>query len=119
MSDVINILPNTSELESLQAQLKNMESAISLADSLEKLAKNRDFKKVIIEGFMTNSAAKSVRTSANYRATPELRESALASAQAAGALEQWMETISQMGIHAKTRIEEVKQGIVEVRGEDL
>lgn len=118
MSEVTNITRYGSKAENLEALRKEYEEGLKLGESLERLMRNRDFKKVIQDGFLKDNAARSVKISTNIRMSQEQREAALATAQAAGYLEQYMESILQLHAKAENDIKAIDEALLEIRNED-
>lgn len=111
----VNILQNTSKEQDIENRIKEMENAIAISESIEKLARNRDFKKVILEGFLIDEAARRTRESVNLALTEEHRKSAVASAQAAGHLEQFLIARTRLGMEARNRINDMRKELDLVR----
>lgn len=119
MSDVNSkIVPNTSDAQRIEAEQKVLKSLVDRHDALERLAKNRDFKKVILDGFLVDDAARNVKNSINIRMTAEHREAALHLAQAAGHLENYLESIAIAATTARKKLEESKAELEFIRQEE-
>lgn len=118
MSEVTNIVRYGSKAENLEALRKEYEEGLKLGESLERLMRNRDFKKVIQDGFLKDNAARSVKISTNIRMSLEQREAALATAQAAGYFEQYIESILQLHAKAKNEIKAIDEELLAIRNED-
>lgn len=104
--------------ESLESQLENCQKLVERRDQLAKLCKNREFKALILEQFMTEDCANYARLSADPALKPENRQDALALAQAAGHLKRWMSVIERMGDQAASQLEDLRQNIDDVRAEE-
>lgn len=107
------------QIEDLEDQLKQAEEAIELWQKALKLEKNREFKAVILDKFMVEDCAMYARTSVDQALPPEKRAHALAIAQAAGLLKQYLSVICQLGSQANGQIEHIRQAIAEARSEDI
>lgn len=106
-------------LESLEEQLKNEKLKIERRDAILRLKKNPDFRKVIREDFMVNECARYVRESINPMLQPNEQAMALAMAQSAGFLKQYLNVSIQMGDVAEGIASAVETAIEEVRAEEI
>ena len=96
------------------------EELVKLADraeSLDRLAKNKDFKKIILEDFMVNDCSRYAQESADPLLEPHHRADALAMAQAAGHLKRYLQINRQMSRKASMDIVSIDEAIEEMRAE--
>jgi hypothetical protein len=84
------------ELEFLQAEL-------SLAESMNKLLGNKDFKKIFIEGFMKEDMVQIGYNFTNIK--PENRQLLVENLLARGIFKQYIDSIISAGLKAKSNIE--------------
>jgi hypothetical protein len=87
-------------------------------DAAERLAKNKDFRKLILEGFCLKDAARYVQASEDPCIEANERADALKIAQASGHLKRFLSVTIQMGRHAKNTIPELEETLGEVRSEE-
>lgn len=108
MSDVIRLE------KQLEAGKKEIEKrAIAL-----RLYENADFKKLIVDGFMTEECARYAQLSADPVLQPNERADALGLAQAAGHLKRFLSVVVTMGNAAEGRQIELENAIEEARQEE-
>ena len=90
------------ELEYLEQNIKQSQKIVDLGDTLERLRNNRDFKKIILEGYFEKEAVRLV----HLRSDPNMQsnESRLAidkQIDAIGTLHQYFQTITTMASMAQ------------------
>jgi hypothetical protein len=107
-----------SEVFALEKQLAGFKKAVELKAIAERLAQNPDFKKLIMEEFMVNEAARYVHTSADPAMNAEQRADALAIAQAGGHLKRYLSVIMQMGFSAENQMVSLEEAIEQARLEE-
>ncbi len=100
------------DLENQKDQFKKL---VELRDIADKLCRNRDFKKLILEEYMVNEAARLVQVSGDPNLTKDQKEDALAMAQATGHLKRYLQVVTQMGNHAESQIPNIDDEIAELR----
>ena len=102
------------QLEIRREELRNLSD---MAEAHDRLTSNRDFKKIILEGFMVEDCARYVHESADPLLAPEQRADALSLAQAAGHLKRYLQIHRAMARRANADIEGIDQAIDEMRAE--
>lgn len=102
----------------LEQQLDGAKKLVEFRRMALKLAQNREFKKLILEEFCVNEAARYVQNSANPALGPDERADCLAIAQAAGHLKRWLSVQVQMGAKAEAEMPELEDAIAEARLEE-
>lgn len=85
----------------LEIEKKNCHERMALRDSIIKLQKNKDFQKIIEQGFMLEDCARYARNSGLVTLTKEEREDSLLKAQAAGHLKEYLHAKIMMGNNAE------------------
>lgn len=110
---------NTSVVEGLEEQLKAAKDAIEYRDSAIRLAKNRDFRRLILDGFCEADAARHVRMSTDPNLSPVMQADALGMAQAGGYLKRHLHAIMQLGATADKDAAEIELELEEARAEEL
>jgi hypothetical protein len=106
---------NTSAIEGLEDQLKNAKELVERRQMALKLASNREFKKLILEGFCEKDAARLVGESADPALPEKERADALAMAQAGGHLKRFLSAVFQMGYVSERDIPEIEQALEDAR----
>lgn len=104
-----------SEVSALEYQRNGMAKLIEQRDAAIRLSKNRDFKTLILEGFMVEEAARYVHASADPMLPPNERADALALAQASGHLKRYLSVVTRMGDDAASQLPHIDEAIEEER----
>lgn len=105
MSEVTSL-----RVTSLHQQLEAAKVLADRGQSLRRLLSNRDFRKIILEGFLRDDAARLVQESVDMSLTEFDRANALALAQASGHLKQFLLVVEQ-------RAEKAEGDILDLTGE--
>ena len=103
-------------IRDLEAHLELNQSAVERRDALLRLTENRDYKRLIREEFLTADCARFAQLSVDPQLTAENRADALAKAQAAGHLKQYLSVIILQGNTAENTIPEILEALEEARG---
>lgn len=108
------------ELDVIERNISEAKKLVDLADSLERLRENRDFKKVVLEGYFEKEAIRLVLLKAdpNFQ-TPERQDSIWSQIDAIGNLHQYFQTIYQQAAIARKSIEADEAIREEILAEDL
>ena len=107
-----------SEVNQLQKQLDDYKKLSERRKQALRLSENKDFKKLVLEGFCVTDAASYVSASADPQLTPAQRQDALNIAQAAGHLKRFLSIQMQMGAHAEREIAQIEEAIVAAQAEE-
>lgn len=107
-----------SDVQALQEQIELEKAKIAQRDMAIRLAKNPDFRKLILDEFCVKEAARYVQTSADPAMGPQERADALAIAQATGHFKRWMSIQFQMGAHAERTLKDLEDEIEQARAEE-
>lgn len=110
---------NPSEVSQLERQLDVAKHLIEQKTMAERLAGNRDFRKLILTGFCRDDAARFVQESGDPMLTFEQRNDCLAMAQASGHLKRFLSMQIQMGSTAERNVVELEEALVEARAEEV
>lgn len=95
----------------LERQILGEKEAHARFEAIDRLFRNRDFKKVILEDFATKDCARYTRESCDPMLNPEQRADALAMAQASGHLLRYLDMADRMGSVSKDKIRELEDEI--------
>lgn len=106
-----------SDIQALEHQIENAKAVVAQRDLMIKLSANREFRKLIIEGFCRDEAARFVHLSTEPGLNEQDRADSLATAQAAGHLKRWMNAIIMMGNRAEGDIIQCNETLEELRQE--
>lgn len=111
-----------SRINALEDQLADSKLLIERRDTIQRLSKNADFRKVILEDFFVTECARYARESGDPALPPEARADALAIAQAAGHLKRFLNVQIQLGNQADASMASIEEALAEERAageEDL
>lgn len=104
-----------SEVEEAVKQLREYQAdqkiLVDVRDAYHRLCANPDFRKLIIEGFMTHECARYVQESCDPMLTAPQRADALAMAQAAGNLKRFLALCHVIGNTAEDNIRKADDDI--------
>lgn len=103
------------EVEQLEQQRDDVRTLLDRREMATRLAKNRDFKLLIMEGFMRDEAARLVQMSSDPVLKEQERTDALNMAQATGHLKRFLQMIFTMASVAEREMPEIDQAIFEAR----
>lgn len=104
-------------IEQLELQLESSKEQVELRNAAQRLWENRDFKKVILEGFMLHECARYAQQAGNPAMSREDRDDALQLALAAGHLKRFLSVTIQMGNNAESQIKAIEDALDEDRAE--
>ena len=94
------------ELQQIESNLKRNAVVTELGNALARLKGNRDFKKVILEGFFEDEAIRLVHLKADPNMQgSDSQKAILTQMDAIGALRQYLETLAQLAGMAQKSIE--------------
>jgi hypothetical protein len=103
------------KLQHCEAQLESAKQKVAFRDAIIKLMDNREFRKVVREGFMVTAAADYARESGNPAINERQRADALALAQAPGHFKRWLNAQLMMGDNAQSEIVEIEEVMEAIR----
>jgi hypothetical protein len=109
---------NTSVVNGLENQLKDAKDLIDRRNMALKLASNREFRKLVLEGFCEKDAARLVSEAGDPALTPQQRADAFEMAKAGGHLKRYLSACFQMGAAAERDLEELEATLAEARVEE-
>lgn len=103
----------------IQISIEEANETIDFAKSLDKLHKNRDFKKVILEGYFKEEAIRLVNLKADPAVqSPERQESIIQAIDAIGALRNFFGTAYQKASWAEGAIDAAEEELEALRNEE-
>lgn len=106
------------EMEQVELTIEDAQKLIDRRDSLLKLQNNRDFKKIINEGFLKEEAVRLVHALADPNLA-QFREQIQGSIEGIGVLLQYFHTITAMGNAAENEMREHQELLNELQNEEL
>lgn len=106
------------KLEQLEKQHSDDTILIERRKRSERLAANPDFRKLILDGFCRDDAARYVQASGDPALDPQARADALNMAQASGHLKRFLAVTYQMGAHAERTMPDLDEALAEARSQE-
>lgn len=106
------------QIEELEQQHSDAKVLIERRQRAMRLASNPDFKKLIMEGFCRDDAARYAQASGDPSLDVDERADALNMAQASGHLKRFLSVTIQMGAHAERTMPDLDEAIAEARSEE-
>jgi hypothetical protein len=113
MSEVI-----PTEVQKLEIQREEWKELVDRRQAAQRLAKNIDFRSLILDGFCRDEAARYVQMSCDPALAANERADALGLAQASGHLKRYLSVVTQMGSYAENQMGTLEAELVEARAEE-
>ena len=111
-------MSEVSEVIALERQQSDSKLLVERRQMALRLAENHDFRKLILEGFCLQDAARYVQESADPFMSADQRADALNLAQASGHLKRYLSITVQMGAHAERTMAELEEALSQARAEE-
>ena len=99
------------EIQNLREYQKDQKTLVDARDAAIRLYSQPDFKRLIVDGFMTQECARYVQESCDPLLKPEQRADALNLAQASGHLKRFMSLCISIGNTAANNIQQADEHI--------
>lgn len=109
---------NTNVIAGLEQQHEQAKELINRRNMALKLASNREFRLLILEGFVEKDAARLVAEAGDPALTPQQRADAFEMAKAGGHLKRYLSAAFQMGAVAERDMVDLEQALAEARADD-
>ena len=107
-------------LEALDKQLEQAKATVELGNALERIRSNRDFKKLIIEGYFEREATRLVHLKADANMQSETSQAnIIKQMDAIGQLNQYFGTVVQMASLAEKVIESGEADRADLLAEEI
>jgi len=105
-------------IQEIELSMSEAKAVVDLGKSVERLRKNRDFKKVIEETYLREEAVRLVHLkSSPAMQRPEVQAGIDSDIKAIGSFAQFLDTISAMAERAASELEDGEQALEELRAE--
>lgn len=109
---------STEQIQALQDSIVNDQKHVDLASSLSRLVGNKDFIKVVKEGYFNKEAIRLVHLKSDpSMQTPERQASILRDIDAIGSFRGFLDLIDSRGAQARRAIDTAEEQIVEIEQE--
>ena len=110
---------STAELQQLESNIKLAQKIVDMGDALERLRNNRDFKKVIGDGYFEQEAIRLVHLmSDSNMQSPETQQSIHKQMIAVGVFREFLETLNVRANMARRAVEADEATRDEILAED-
>ena len=110
---------STAELQQLESNIKLAQKIVDMGDALDRLRNNRDFKKVIGEGYFEQEAIRLVHLmSDGNMQSPEIQQSIHKQMIAVGMFREFLETLATRANMARRAVEADEATRDEILAED-
>ena len=110
---------STTELQQLESNIKLAQKIVDMGDALDRLRNNRDFKKVIGEGYFEQEAIRLVHLmSDSNMQSPETQQSIHKQMIAVGVFREFLETLNVRANMARRAVEADEATRDEILAED-
>lgn len=105
-------------INSLENQLTSTKDMVARRDAALRLYDNRDFKLLMVDGFMRDEAARYVQASGDPAISLQDRADSLAMAQASGHLKRFLSVTVVMGNQAARDVASLQEALDEERANE-
>lgn len=106
-----------SDIQELEISIEDAREKVKLKDMALKLASNREFKKLILEGYFKEEAARLVAISADF-SMKDYRDEITMNIQAISCFKQFMQNIVRTGEMAESELEQSQEVMDELLEEE-
>ena len=103
------------EIQQVELSLEEAKKLVEFGEAIERLNQNRDFKTVILEGYMGEEAKRLVFLTGEYNLTPEAREQVHQNIHGIAALRNYLVARTQIGEIAKKEVQDFSETLEEIR----
>lgn len=108
-----------SDLIQLEQQLSTAKFLIERRDAALRLAKNKDFKRLVVDEYFTQEAARLIIASGDPNLTLQQREDFVAMGQAIGHFKRYMSFIVTEANVAERDVPNIEEALIELRAQDV
>jgi hypothetical protein len=110
---------SSNEIRQVEQSLTQAKQLLAMGESLQRLYSNRDFKKVILEGYFEKEAVRLVHLKSDAAMTSQVhQENIIKQLDGIGALVQYFQTINQLASIATNSIASDEQTLSELLEEE-
>lgn len=111
---------STEVIEAIERSIKQARSTADAGNALERLRNNKDFKKIVLEGYFEQEAVRLVHLKADpSMQSPDSQRSILLQMDAIGSFNQYLTNVLRMASLANKQIESDEAVRDEILAEDL
>lgn len=103
------------DIRDLEQQIKNAKELIAQRQMAQKLSDNHEFRKLFLEDYFVQEAARLVQCASDPSLTREQQDTALEMAKATGHTKRYLSIVVQMGAHSERELPNMEAELVELR----
>jgi len=107
------------DIETVELSIEVAEEAIKRGKQAKALAKNKDFKELVLDGYFQDEAARLVHLVSHPTTKDEMRTTVQRDIDGVGAFKRYLQTIVMFGEQAELALEADKQTLEEMRQADF
>lgn len=108
------------QIAALEQGIETKKHQVALNNALERLMSNKDFKKVVLDGYFTGEAVRLVSLKADYsQRAPDAQAAIIRDIDAIGSLQKYFRLIETTAEQAASSIKDDEQTVEELNAEAL
>lgn len=107
-----------SQIQEVELSIEQAQALIKRGEQALKLADNKDFKELVLDGYLVNEASRLARLSADFTLDPQVRSEVLLMVQAIGCFHTYMRNIIRQGDMAKRDLAAAQETLQELHEEE-
>lgn len=104
-------------MQEIRVTREAAEEKVALGDALNRLTKNRDFKKIIDKGYFEQEAARLALISADFSLNEEARAATLEAIKGISHFHQYLQQVSWFAVQAQATLDDLVEHELEVEAE--
>lgn len=110
----------SNQIKVIEESIKSAKKLVELADALERLKSNKDFKTIVMEGYFEKEAIRLVQAKSNPALqSAEMQKSIITQIDSIGNLNVYFTTLVQQAAMARKSIEQDEAAIEEIAAEEV
>lgn len=107
-------------IQAIEDNIKQARKIVEVGEALERLKNNRDFKRVIVEGYFEQEAIRLVHLKSDQNVqSPDMQKSIMSQIDAIGAISQYFSTVLHKASIARKAIASDEEARDEILAEEL
>jgi len=108
-----------SEIKEIEMSIDAAKEIVERGERAMRLSQNPDFKKVVMDGYFVDEAARLVHLYSDPNISEEIRGHVHRDLLGIGAMKRHLSTLVQMGVFAKNEINESREVLDEIRASEI
>ena len=107
------------DIHEVELSIEHAKKLVERGQMAQKLASNYEFKKLVLEGYFVEEAARLVHLFSDPNIPEDVRTYIERDLQCPGAFKRYLSTIVQMGLQAAQEIKDAHQTLEDIRQEEM